>query len=172
RSTLDFSNDSLKAAEKGLQRLMSANETLSKISFTEIENDFVAEEDAKVRELCNSTIEFMNDDLNTAMALASLFELATKIFSWQNEQLKISTIKKETFDLVKKTFSDFVNEIFGLKNEKATDDSKMNEVMQLMIALRKEAREKKDFSTSDKIRDELLKAGIQLKDGKEGTTWE
>ena len=66
-----------------------------------------------------------------------------------------------------------MTDILGLKNENASSiDGKMNEVMQLMIALRNEARTKKDFATSDKIRDELLKAGIQLKDGKDGTAWE
>jgi cysteinyl-tRNA synthetase len=113
----------------------------------------------------------MNDDLNTAMVLASLFELSSKIYSWQNAQLSISSIGRETFVLLLKTFNDFVTDVLGLKDEISSDDSKVNELMDLLIALRKEAREKKDFHTSDKIRDNLQKIGIQLKDGKEGTTW-
>ena len=67
-----------------------------------------------------------------------------------------------------KTFNAFVTDIFGLKNEKENDDSKMNGLMELLISLRKEARSKKDFATSDKIRDDLKKLGIQIKDGKDG----
>ncbi|MEI7803407.1 MAG: cysteine--tRNA ligase, partial [Bacteroidota bacterium] len=73
--------------------------------------------------------------------------------------------------LLKKTFYDFTEVILGLKDENAADNSNMEDVMQLVISLRKQAREKKDFATSDIIRDELLKAGIQLKDGKDGTSW-
>ncbi|MBK9730733.1 MAG: cysteine--tRNA ligase [Chitinophagaceae bacterium] len=172
RSTLDFSNEALQAAEKGLQRLMNALETLNKLSYRENSADFNADENTRVLGLINSCTEFMNDDLNTAMAMASLFELSGSIFSWKNEQLSISSISKETFELLVTTFNNFVSDIFGLKSEKANDDSKMNGLMELLISLRKEARTKKDFATSDKIRDDLQKAGIQLKDGKEGTSWE
>ncbi|MGB3075672.1 MAG: cysteine--tRNA ligase [Chitinophagales bacterium] len=172
RSTLDFSNEALQAAEKGLQRLMNALETLNKLSYRENSADFNADENTRVLGLINSCSEFMNDDLNTAMAMASLFELSGSIFSWKNEQLSISSISKETFELLVTTFNNFITDIFGLKSEKANDDSKMNGLMELLISLRKEARTKKDFATSDKIRDDLQKAGIQLKDGKEGTSWE
>jgi cysteinyl-tRNA synthetase len=172
RSTLDFTNESLKASEKGLQRLMNSLDTLNQLVYEENESEFNHEEDLKVKELCDSCTQFMNDDFNTAMAMASLFELASKIFSWKNGQLKISSIKKETFELLKQTFNTFVTGILGLKNENASaSDEKLNEVMKLLIALREEARAKKDFATSDKIRDELLKMGVQLKDGKDGTAW-
>lgn len=172
RSTLDFSNEALLAAEKGLQRLMNALDALNKLSFKENDAEYKEAENNQVLQLINSCTEYMNDDFNTAMALASLFELSSKIFSWKNEQLAIASIKKETFELLVKTFNAFVTDIFGLKNEKENDDSKMNGLMELLISLRKEARSKKDFATSDKIRDDLFAAGIQLKDGKEGTSWE
>jgi cysteinyl-tRNA synthetase len=168
RSTLDFSNEALLAAEKGLQRLMNALDALNKLSFKENDAEYKEAENNQVLQLINSCTEYMNDDFNTAMALASLFELSSKIFSWKNEQLAIASIKKETFELLVKTFNAFVTDIFGLKNEKENDDSKMNGLMELLISLRKEARSKKDFATSDKIRDDLFAAGIQLKDGKEG----
>lgn len=172
RSTLDFSNEALLAAEKGLQRLMNALDALNKLSYKENAAQYKEEENNQVLQLMNSCTEYMNDDFNTAMAMASLFELSSKIFSWKNEQLAIASIKKETFELLVKTFNAFVTDIFGLKNEKENDDSKMNGLMELLISLRKEARSKKDFATSDKIRDDLFAAGIQLKDGKEGTSWE
>ena len=172
RSTLDFSNEALLAAEKGLQRLMNALDALNKLSYKENAAQYKEEENNQVLQLMNSCAEYLNDDFNTAMAMASLFELSSKIFSWKNEQLAIASVKKETFELLVKTFNAFVTDIFGLKNEKVNDDSKMNGLMELLISLRKEARSKKDFATSDKIRDDLFAAGIQLKDGKEGTSWE
>jgi len=173
RSTLDFNNEALKGAEKGLQRLMNALELLSKIQYKENEGDYDRGEDDEVNRLIASCTEFMNDDFNTAMTMASLFELASKINAWQNQQAKISSIRKETFEQLKQTFNLFVTEILGLKIETAsTSDSKMKDAMELLISLRNDARAKKDFVTSDKIRNDLMKAGIQLKDGKEGTTWE
>jgi cysteinyl-tRNA synthetase len=173
RSTLDFNNEALKGAEKGLQRLMNVQEVLNKLQFIENPNDYDRGEDDEVNRLIASCTEYMNDDFNTAMTMASLFELASKINAWQNQQAKISSIKNETFDSLRQNFNLFVTEILGLKNEAdSTSDSKMNDAMELLISLRNEARAKKDFATSDKIRNDLQKAGIQLKDGKEGTTWE
>jgi len=173
RSTLDFNNEALKGAERGLQRLMNALELLNKIQYKENEGDYDRGEDDEVNRLIASCTEFMNDDFNTAMTMASLFELASKINAWQNQQAKISSIRKETFEQLKQTFNLFVTEVLGLKIETAsTSDSKMKDALELLISLRNDARAKKDFVTSDKIRNDLMKAGIQLKDGKEGTTWE
>lgn len=172
RSTLDFSNEALQAAEKGLQRLMNAQDTLNRLSYSENAALFNTEENTNVQQLIDSCTVYMDDDLNTAMALGSLFELSTKIFSWKNGQLELSAISKETFDKLRNTFNTFVTDIFGLKNEKVQDNNKMESVMQLLVSLRNEARAKKDFATSDKIRNELQQAGIRLMDGKDGTSWE
>lgn len=173
RSTLDFNNEALKGAEKGLQRLMNSADVLNQLKYVENTGDFSQSEDDAVNKLINSLTEYMNDDFNTAMTMASLFELASKINAWQNQQAKIGSISSATFERLKSAFNLFISEILGLKNESAAaSDSKMDEVMQLVISLRNEARTKKDFATSDKIRNDLQKAGIQLKDGKEGTAWE
>lgn len=172
RSTLDFSNDALKAAEKGLQRLMKANEILKKIIFVEDKNVFDEKENSAVKNSVESCFEFMNDDLNTAMTMAEIFNLVSKIYSWQNGQSNISAISKETFLLLKNNFPVLVENILGLKTEETKDDS-TDGLVQLFISLRKEAKEKKDFATSDKIRNDLAAAGIKLKDNKDGTTgWE
>ena len=172
RSTLDFSNEALKAAEKGLHRLMSALNISNKLIYDEQEKGFSHEEDLEIRQLCDSCTLHMNDDFNTAMTLASLFGLASKIFIWQAEPSKISNISRDTFGLLQKTFNDFVHDVLGLKDEQANADSKMNELMGLVISLRNEARSKKDFTTSDKIRNHLQEMDIQLKDGKDETSWE
>ena len=176
RGTLDFTNSSLLAAEKGLQRLMNANEILKSLTLPSpkervIQTSTPSAEDVTVRKLIADLHDQMNDDINTAMVLATLFELSGKINSWKNGQQPLNAISEETFNLLKKSFVDFTETILGLQQETVTDDSNMNDVMQLVISLRKQAREKKDFATSDIIRNELLKAGIQLKDGKDGTSW-
>ena len=176
RSTLDFTNSALLAAEKGLQRLLTANNLLKEMSYDvvgqETNNGGDGAENAVVKNLISDLHDQMNDDLNTAMVMATLFELSGRIYSWKNGQQEMSNVSEETFLLLKKTFSDFTEVILGLKDESSTNNSNLDEVMQLVIALRKQARDNKDFPTSDLIRDQLLKAGIQLKDGKEGTSWE
>ncbi|GDX52790.1 hypothetical protein LBMAG27_18370 [Bacteroidota bacterium] len=177
RSTLDFTNMGLQAAEKGLQRLMNANAILKGLTPDPspkergtADSESFRKEDEAVKKLIADLHDQMNDDLNTAMVMATLFELSGKINAWKNGQQQMS-VTPETFQLLKKTFYDFTEVILGLKDESAADNSNMDDVMQLVISLRKQAREKKDFATSDIIRDELLKAGIQLKDGKDGTSW-
>ncbi len=173
RSTLDFTNMGLQAAEKGLQRLMNANAILKAMNYDVVgqaTNNGGSAEDEAVKKLIADLHDQMNDDLNTAMVMATLFELSGKINAWKNGQQQMS-VTPETFQLLKKTFYDFTEVILGLKDETAADNSNMDDVMQLVISLRKQAREKKDFATSDIIRDELLKAGIQLKDSKDGTSW-
>lgn len=172
RSTLDFSNEALQAAEKGLQRLMHAQDTLNRLVYSEDSKSYQAAEDANVQQLMDSFTLYMDDDLNTAMALGSLFELSSRIFSWKNEQLPLSSISRDTFARLVTDFNNFVTNIFGLKNEKVSDHNKLNGLMELLISLRKEARAKKDFAMSDKIRNDLQQAGFQLKDEKGGTSWE
>ena len=106
------------------------------------------------------------------MTMAEIFSLVTKIYSWQNGQTKIAVLNEETFQLLKNKFPVLVENILGLKNEESKDDS-TDSLVKLFISLRKEAKEKKDFATSDKIRNDLAAAGIKLNDNKDGTTsWE
>lgn len=173
RSTLDFSNEALQAAEKGLKRLMSSLDVLKKLNHDGNEKNVNADEEKSVNKLCDDCFEQINDDFNTAMVLATLFELSAKINSYKNGQIPLNSISKKTFGKLQNTFVDFVEKILGLKNEGKSADSKMDEVMQLFIKIRNEAKTKKDFATSDKIRDELKKINIRLKDEKDGTVgWE
>jgi len=171
RSTLDFSNEALQAAEKGNARLMNAMSVLNTLHHTGNVNGADEKLEKEITALCDGCYELMNDDFNTAMVLANLFDLCSKINSFKDKHLSLDSISKATFDKLKNTFNSFVTDILGLKNEDAADNSATDALMQLLIDIRKEARDKKDFATSDKVRDELLKAGIQLKDGKDGTEW-
>jgi cysteinyl-tRNA synthetase len=111
----------------------------------------------------------MNDDFNTPIVISQLFE-AVKVINQIKEQ-KASLTSEDLFDF-KQAINAFVFDVLGLMNEASKESSnKINGVIELLIKLRKEARENKDFALSDQIRDELVALGIQLKDGREGTTF-
>ncbi|UPK70508.1 cysteine--tRNA ligase [Chitinophaga filiformis] len=171
RSTLDFSNEALQAAEKGLHRLWSAYEVLQKLTYTPANGQPVNEElDKQVRDWSQECHEFLNDDFNTAKVLANLFELAPVINSIKGGQVKMHELSEDTFLLLQKTWSTFLIEILGLQPETLnTDNSKLDGVIQLLIEMRKEAKGRKDYAASDKIRNQLLAVGIQLKDEKDGS---
>lgn len=171
RSTLDFSNEALQAAEKGLHRLWSAYEVLQKLTYTQADGQLVNEElDKQVRTWCEECHEFLSDDFNTAKVLANLFELAPVINSIKGGQVKMHELSEETFQLLQKTWTTFLIEILGLQPETLnTDNSKLDGVIQLLIEMRKEAKSRKDYAASDKIRNQLLAVGIQLKDEKDGS---
>ena len=167
RSTLDFGNEALQAAEKGLKRLWEAYELLKKF-----EGGAGAPADPaldeKVRHLLLGLDEFMNDDFNTAKVLANLFELVPVINSLKSGQIKPDAMSPETIVMMKKYFADYLESILGLKGELAGDDHKLTGVVELLIDIRRDARARKDYATSDKIRNQLLQLGIVLKDEKDG----
>lgn len=167
RSTLDFSNEGLQASEKALKRLWEAYEVLQQLPAGHNEATDV-ELDAKSRNWCAEAADFMNDDFNTAKVLANLFELAPLINSIKGGQVKADAISGNTLQLIKDTFKVYLEDIFGLQPLKMVNDDKIGAVMQLVIDMRKQARSRKDFETSDKIRDMLATAGIHIKDEKGG----
>ncbi len=162
RSVLDFSGDALLASEKGHAKLMEAINFLDKVTATKISTFDVQ----KWKKDCYSA---MNDDFNTPILVSHLFE-AVKVIN-QIKEGKAS-LSSEDLETLKTTMNSFVFDVLGLMNEAAHNNSeKINGVVELLIKLRKEARENKDWALSDQIRDELIALGIQLKDGKEGTTY-
>jgi cysteinyl-tRNA synthetase len=170
RSTLDFSNEALQAAEKGLQRLWSAYETLQNLTYTGGTGAINEELDKQVRTWSLECEEFINDDFNTAKVLANLFELTPVINSLKGGQIKMHEISEDTFNLLKQTWNTYLVDILGIRMESYNqDDNKLDGVLQMLIEMRKEAKSRKDYATSDKIRNELLSIGIQLKDEKDGT---
>ena len=160
RSTLDFSNDALEASEKGFRRLMNAISLLPKLSVS-------AQSDFQIEPLRVNCVNAMNDDFNSPIAIAELFE-AVRIINTVYDGT--ATISVEELDKLKVLMSDFVIDVFGLKDEDSSN-AELNDVLAMVIDLRKEAKENKDYATSDKIRIGLQVMGIQLKDSKDGTTW-
>ncbi|CAM3871364.1 cysteine--tRNA ligase [Mucilaginibacter galii] len=160
RSTLDFSNDAMEASEKGFKRLMNAFsllESLQASGTTEVE----------IQPLMDRCYEALNDDFNSPILIAELFEASRIINSVHDNKLKIDEVN---LALLKTLMHTFVTGILGLLNEQASSDE-LPHVLDFIMNLRSEAKINRDYATSDKIRDGLQKIGFQLKDSKEGTTW-
>jgi cysteinyl-tRNA synthetase len=170
RSTLDFSNEALQAAEKGLKRLWEAYELLKKFPVEPANSSAAADPalDDKVRNHLRSLDDFMNDDFNTAKVLATLFDLAPVINSLKSGHIPQNALSPSTISLTKKYFTDYLENILGLKGEFADEDHKLTGVVELLIEIRRDARTRKDYATSDKIRNQLQQLGIVLKDEKDG----
>jgi len=165
RSTLDFSNEALQASEKGLERLMNAVSKIESLPVSDTSS-------LNISELTASCYAAMSDDMNSPIAIASLFEGVKYINSISDGK---STITSEDRDALKSLFHAFVFDIFGLRadvqNESGNSEV-LNEVVDLLMKLRSEAKANKDWGTSDKIRNELAAIGFEIKDGKEGVSWE
>ncbi len=169
RGTLDFSNEALQASEKALKRLWEAHEWFAKMEIKESEaSDQTL--DQKINDLVAGFDEFMNDDFNTAKVLANIFELVSIINSIKDNHIKPTAISSKTLLLLQSQMKTFIENIFGLISERQGNESQMDGVLQLLISIRKDAKNKKDFLTSDKIRNELTALGVQLKDEKDGGT--
>ena len=172
RSTLDFSNEALQASEKGLKRLWEAYEVLQKMLVVSDQLAADAELDAKVIRLIGEFDESMNDDFNTAKVLANMFELVPIINSIKDGLIKTDAIAASTLGLLQQKIKAYLEDVFGLQNISANDNGALSGVMELLIEIRKEAKAKKDFATSDKIRNQLTALGINVKDEKDGgTSW-
>lgn len=171
RSTLDMHDDALQAAEKGYKRLMEGNKILQSLVSTQKSAD--SDLDKEINQLIDGAFEDMNDDFNAPKAIARLFELVSKINGLNGGQLDLNEVSEDTLSRLKQTFNDFIFNILGFKDESGSDSTNqvLDKVMHLVIDLRAQARNNKDWGTSDKIRDGLKDAGVQLKDSKEGTTW-
>lgn len=164
RSTMDFSNEALKAAEKGLQKLLKAVETLAKLKTGD-------KSTYDVDALVKKCYEAMDDDLNTPILLSHLFEGVKFINSVSDGSGSITTGDLST---LKELYNNFVFNILGLKDDAMNNDNEelTSKLMDIIIELRQDAKARKEWTISDKIRDDLKTAGISIKDTKEGTVWE
>jgi len=162
-SVLDLSNDALLASEKGFNRLMEAINLLEKLEVSK-------ESSINIQEWKQKCYDSMNDDFNTPILIAYLFE-AVKFINLVNDKKEV--INKEDLVVLSETIKVFTFDILGLKNNSEGNDNsdKLKGVVELLIQLRKEAKENKNYALSDEIRDKLLEKGIQLKDSRDGTTF-
>jgi cysteinyl-tRNA synthetase len=163
RSTIDFSNEALLAAEKGFSRLTQSYKLFSKIKPGE-------KSSVDINKWKNDCYDMINDDLNTARLIAELFE-GCRLLNLLNDGKE--SINSDDLALFNISFTNFVSDVLGLKmDEQSQDSSKMDGLMQLLIEIRQQSRQNKDFATSDLIRDKLSEIGIQIKDTKEGAEWQ
>ena len=165
RSTLDFSNEALQAAEKGMERLLKAAETLEKLTTSNTSSVNVSE----LKEKCYAA---MDDDLNSPIAIAHLFDAVKMINSIADGK---TTISATDLDLLKNLYHTFIFDLFGLqKPEQASMENTQAyaSAIDLLLQIRQEAKANKDWATADKIRNELTNLGFIVKDTKEGFSWE
>ncbi|MVN90815.1 cysteine--tRNA ligase [Mucilaginibacter aquatilis] len=160
RSTLDFSNDAMEASEKGFKRLMNAYTLLDGLKSS-------AETEIEIQPLLTRCYEALNDDFNSPVLIAELFEASRIINSVHDSKMKIN---EANLVELKNLMNTFVNGILGLQNEQAGTDE-LPQLMEFIVDLRSQAKSNRDYATSDRIRDGLQQIGFQLKDSKEGTTW-
>ena len=166
RSTLDFSNEALQAAEKGFQRLMSAMEVLDKLTANGNADETVDID--KLKEKCYAA---MNDDFNSPILIAHLFDGVKIINSVKDGKMKVD---EANLSLLKDVYQTFVFDILGLQHEgeeAGGDDALTGKLIESLLNLRQQAKQNKDFATADMIRDELISLGLTLKDTKDGTEW-
>ncbi len=161
---MDFSNEALQAAEKGYNRLMEAVKAAKNLKATD------GAQPLDIQKIVDACYDAMNDDFNSPIVIANLFEAVRIVNTVKDGKAQINA---EELALLNKLFQDFVFDILGLVESNVSDGSGalVDGLMQTIIDIRKQARANKDWATSDKIRDELAKLHITLKDGKEGTSW-
>ncbi|MEA3452475.1 MAG: cysteine--tRNA ligase, partial [Bacteroidota bacterium] len=163
RSPLDFSNDALFASEKGLKKLMLAIKKLDKLNTSK-------KSSVDVEEIINKGFDALNDDFNTPILIALLFD-AVKIINSVADSKK--TINSDDLEKLSKFMKDVVYEILGFVDEKNDDENNLSDdLIKMILNLRLDAKKNKDFATSDNIRDALDKLGVIVKDKKDGFDWE
>lgn len=168
RSTLDFSNEALQASEKAFRRLWEAYEVLQKMPAPKGNgNDAALNE--KINTFCRECEDFMNDDFNTAKVIANLFELAPIINGINGGQIKADALSADAHQLMLDTFKTYLVDILGMQPLQVQQDGKIDQVLSLLVEIRKDAKTRKDYATSDLIRNKLAEAGVMLKDEKDGT---
>jgi cysteinyl-tRNA synthetase len=181
-STLNFSNEALQAAERGLRRLMDAYGVLKKLTPDQLQasgsvqplsfNNLPPDDedtDAKVQRLLQEFDDNMNDDFNTAKVLAAMFEVVPVINSLKDGTLAPGALPAESLLQLQTKMQVYLEDILGLKDERRNEEEKLNGLMEVLIDIRKEARARRDWATSDKIRNQLTTHGIVLKDERDGS---
>ena len=170
RSVLDISNEAMLASEKGFQRLMEALKTLSAISNQQSAESGKqkAESDFNLNSWKEKCYDALNDDFNSPILISHLFEAVSFIFKLKDGKENITS---EDLEELKTLMNAFVFDVLGLQNNEENNNSKLDQTLQVLIELRNQARKAKNFELSDQIRDKLLEQGIELKDGREGTSY-
>jgi cysteinyl-tRNA synthetase len=163
---LDFSNEALQSAEKGLKRLQEAKKSLQSLT---CRGDACIALNPEIVELPKHCQSAMNDDFNSPIVIANLFEAVKIINSAKDGKIQLST---DDIDVLKSLFDVYYTQILGLVDEADNNNSELIDgLMQMILDIRQQAKINKDYATSDRIRNALTELNIVVKDGKEGTAW-
>jgi len=169
RSILDFTNEAVQSAQKGYKRLMNGLRILKHLEYQADESVTVDEKSRQeVNDLCTACVQAIEDDLNTAVVIANLFNLLRKVNSIHTGQLKTPVLGEETFNRMKTTFISFIEDILGLMEEKASDTSGL---ITSMLDLYHDAKTAKEYDKVDRIRSFFKSQGLVIKDMKTGIDW-
>jgi cysteinyl-tRNA synthetase len=167
-STLDFSNEALEASRKGYIRLANGLRIMYEMNWKEDGGERNDKQVEQIHKICDNCYYAMNDDFNTALTIGHLFNLLKKINSLHTGQLKFGEIGKDTFDLMKRTFLGFAEDVLGLKLEANID---YNSLIDIILEEYREAKYNKEFDRVDKLRAELKAVGVVVKDMKDRIDW-
>jgi cysteinyl-tRNA synthetase len=172
RSTLDFSNDALKASEKAFKRIINGLRSVKSMEHPQGNTSADEALSQRIEAACRQAFEGMNDDLNTAVALAGLFELLKVINSLRGGQIAWETLEISAFEKMKSTYLLFVEEILGLREEPGKSSSPMHTMMETVLEAYRNAKDRKDYALVDAIRANVKKEGIVIRDAKTGISWD
>jgi cysteinyl-tRNA synthetase len=167
-STLDFSNEALKAAQKGYKKLANGLKTLKSLEFKADNGAKDEQQITQITTYCDNCFKAMNDDFNTAQTIAQLFNMVKKINALHAGQLAFSAIGEEVFNKMKKTYIDFMEKVLGLKEESPTE---MKPLLNALLEVYKKAKEDKNYEQVDEIRAALKANKLLIKDMKTGVDW-
>lgn len=172
RSTLDLTDDALLAAEKGYHRMMDAYKTLGGLTASNTGNATALDEE--IKGIIEGMDADMCDDFNAPKAIGRMFEMVSKINGLRDGHIAADQLSRTTLASMQTAFNTYLFDVFGLKEEGSSGsegEAVLDSLMELILEMRADARTKKDWDTSDKIRDTLNELKIKVKDGKEGTSW-
>jgi len=170
RSTLDFSSEALASSEKAFRRLWESYENLKQFQTDHLGEANDATLNEKTNQMLNEFGEFMDDDLSSPKVIANMFDMSRTINAIKDGHIAPEALGKETILRLQSLFKIYLEDVFGLKSMDEQNNDILKPVMSLLLDIRKEAKAKKDFATSDSIRNRLTAMGIQIKDEKDGNT--
>jgi cysteinyl-tRNA synthetase len=168
RSTLDFSNEALLAARKGYKKIINGLKVVKGMTYQDDEGISDSNNAQQIDQIIDSCYDALNDDFNTALAIGHIFNLLKKINSLHTQSVKYSDIGREVFEKMKSTYISLIEDVLGLMEEKP---AAMENIVQVLLDIYKEAKATKEYSKVDQIRAEFKKIGIVVKDMKTGIDW-
>ncbi|MEL6675431.1 MAG: DALR domain-containing protein, partial [Bacteroidota bacterium] len=171
RSTLDFSNTALQAAEKGLRRMQESIKRMESLDPTQLSLAVIPEFQENLASFRTDADAAMNDDLNTARLIARMFDALPVVNQLFTDQKKGFGVEKETFESFRKDFLHIYHQWLGMTLMDGESGDVVDGLMEMIISLRNQARTEKNWPVSDLIRDKLSELQIKLEDGQEGTNW-